>query len=191
VPIRKKRLRWAGIPLSKRNIPKLQFKEHDFYDRSQAGLPELAVVFCGAGDGPFIDKLINSTWNAAKGSRELNEACSAIESCIQDVYRNFGQIYQPGQCPHASLIYGVKATGEARLFSADGPVVNPVDDYRSAGCGYYMADFLASRMYGSHLSAYQCVVLAAYILFRPKNTWMDVAGIATLPFFVREIVADL
>jgi hypothetical protein len=44
----------GGIPLSKRNIPKLQFNEHNIYDRSQAGLPELAVASCGAGDGPFI-----------------------------------------------------------------------------------------------------------------------------------------
>jgi 20S proteasome alpha/beta subunit len=159
----------GGVPLSKRNIPKLRFEEHSVYECALAGLPELAVAFCGAGDGSFIDKLVNESWAKARGSEGLDEACKAIEGAIKGVYQDFGQIYQPGQLPYASLIYGVKVAGEARLFSADGPLVNPVDDFRSSGCGYYMADFLASRMYNTSLTAPQCVVLAAYILFQAKE----------------------
>jgi 20S proteasome alpha/beta subunit len=156
-------------PVSKRNIPKLSFHEHTPYFREAKPLPDLAVAICGAGDGAFIEKLANEAWKSAEGSASINEACIAIEEKIKEMHREFGQIYQLGAMPTAKLIYGVKGDGEARLFSADGPMVNLVDGFKSSGMGYYMADFLASRMYDSSLTAQQCVVLAAYILFQAKE----------------------
>ncbi len=50
-----------------------------------------------------------------------------------------------------------------------GPAVCEKEDYASGGQGYYMADFLASRMYDKILSVRQCVVLAAYVLFQAKE----------------------
>src|SRR5205823_3219963 len=43
------------------------------------------------------------------------------------------------------------------------------EGHDSAGAGYYMADFLASRMYVGHLNIHQCVILAAYVLFQAKE----------------------
>jgi hypothetical protein len=61
---------------------------------------------------------------------------AAIEKSIKDTYQEFGQIYQAGMCPHAELLYGIKASGDVLLYCAYGPVVNEVDGFRSGGSGY-------------------------------------------------------
>lgn len=155
---------------AKRNIPKLRFEP-----KNQHGFPEqvspddLAVAFCGAGDGPFIDKLASVAWEDASVATSIDEACEAIENSIKRTYREFGLIYQQGLCPEVQLIFGVKMHHKSRLFSAVGPIVNEKSGYDCGGVGHYMADFLASRMYSEYLPVHQCVILAAYILFQSKE----------------------
>jgi hypothetical protein len=151
---------------AKRSVPKLRFEP--------SGSPHegdgLAVAFCGAGDnGPFIDKLVQTAWEDGQLGTNLDEACAEIEKSIKRTYKEFGQIYQPGSCPTAELIYGAKMLNACRLFSASGPIVNEKDGYDACGAGYYMADFLASRMYAHHLNLRQCAILSAYILFQAKE----------------------
>jgi hypothetical protein len=129
---------------------------------------DLAVAFAGAGDGPFIDKVIDLAWQPIRNASDIWEASAAIEDVIKQTYKEYGQIYQPGACPHAELVYGITMGKLSKLFHACGPVVNE-RDYVSAGAGYYLADFLAGRMYESHLSIRQCVILAAYILYQAKE----------------------
>jgi hypothetical protein len=129
----------------------------------------LAATFCGAGNGPFIDKIVSEAWEAAQSCSSLDEACGEIESCIKRTYAEFGQIYQHGYCPEVDLLYGVKMHDGSRLFTATGPIVNEKSDYYACGVGSYMADFLAARIYKDYLSLYQCVILAAYILFQAKE----------------------
>ena len=71
-------------------------------------------------------------------------------------------------CPTLLSFTGSRVE-QKRACSADGPLVNKVEGFRSSGAGYYMGDFLASRMYDPSLTAHQCVVLAAYILFQAKE----------------------
>jgi hypothetical protein len=130
---------------------------------------DLAVAFCGAGHGPFIDKLVDEAWKVAETSKSLNEACQVIEKSIKRQYNAFGHIYQPGMCPEVQLIYGVKMQGKSRLFNATGPVVNEKHGYDAGGVGHYMAEFLAERMYNEYLNVHQCAILAAYILFQTKE----------------------
>jgi hypothetical protein len=155
---------------AKRNIPKLRFEPlntHGF--PVQESIEDLAVAFCGAGDGPFIDKLVSEAWQGASVATSLDEACEAIEASIRRVYKEFGAVYQQGMCPEVQLIFGVKMDHRSRLFSAVGPIVNEKRGYECGGVGHYMADFLASRMYGDHLPIHACVILAAYILFQSKE----------------------
>jgi hypothetical protein len=158
---------------SKRQVPKLRFEPDSLtrWGKTMRGeeVTDLAAAFCGAGDGPFIDKLIDEAWKAAQGASSLREAGERIESKIKDLYEGFGKIYQPGFCPQVDLVYGVRMDGDSKLFSAVGPVVNEKDKYYSAGQGYYMADFLARRMHESRLTVHQCVILAAYTLLQAKE----------------------
>jgi 20S proteasome alpha/beta subunit len=152
--------------LSKRNIPKLRFEPNGNPHEGDT----LAAAFCGASDnGPFIDKVIESAREDAQLTTSLDEACAEIEKSIKRLYKEFGHIYQSGFCPTADLIYGVKMHGSCRLFSAHGPIVNEKQTYDSFGAGYYMADFLAGRMYHDYLNLRQCAILAAYILFQAKE----------------------
>lgn len=137
--------------------------------REHLGGSDLAMGFCGAGEGPFTDKLGERAWLEAQKGACLDEVCSRVETGIKTVYQEFGQIYQPGLCPSSEFIFGIKMKGESRLFTADGPVVNETNGYTSRGAGYYMADFLAARMYQNGLSLYQCIVIAAYVLAQAKQ----------------------
>ena len=130
---------------------------------------DLALAICGAGDGPFIDKITSQAWDAVRHVSDVWEAAQNVESMIKETYREFAQIYQPGNCPHAELIYGITIAGQSALFQATGPIVNE-RYYASSGIGYYLADFLTSKMRGSGwLTIRQSVILAAYILFQAKE----------------------
>jgi 20S proteasome alpha/beta subunit len=153
------------ISHSKRHVSKLRYE----FGPGQAKGQGLAAAFCGAGYGPFIDKLVDQAWKEAEHAKSLDEASELIAQSIENSYEKYGRIYQVGQCPSVELIYGVKMNGRSSLFSADGPIVNEKERYHSSGAGYYMADFLASRMYGNDLDIHQCVILAAYILFQAKE----------------------
>lgn len=157
--------------LSKRNIPKLIFEPKNEYGKTTALRDDnLAVAFCGAANnGPFVDKLVQNAWEDAQGGTNLDEVCMLIEKSIELTYKKYGGIYQAGYCPSAELIFGVKMFGASKLFAASGPVVVEQTRYTTGGGGYYMADFLASRMYTRHISLRQCVILAAYILFQARE----------------------
>jgi 20S proteasome alpha/beta subunit len=157
--------------LSKRNIPKLIFEPKTDYGKTKALCDEdLAVAFCGAANnGPFVDKLVQNAWEDCQTGTNLEEVCMQIQTSIELTYKKYNQIYQAGYSPSAELIYGVKMFGSSKMFSASGPVVTEQTRYITGGGGYYMADFLASRMYTDHLSLRQCAILAAYVLFQAKE----------------------
>lgn len=154
--------------LSKLNVPKLRCEPPNF--AVGFGFPsDLAVAFCGAGSGPFIDKLVDRAWEEARQGADFDDACLRIEGSIKEVYREYGQIYQPGFVPEAELIYGVRMDERSGLFQAVGPLVNEKSGYVSGGMGCYLANFLASRMHGSHLSVRQGIIIAAFVLFQTKE----------------------
>lgn len=156
---------------AKRSIPKLQCFHGPVSSQDGQSMinPDLALAICGAGDGPFIDKITSQAWDAIRYVSDVWEASERIESMIKETYKEFGQIFQPGTCPQVNLVYGVTIGGESRLFEAKGPVVNETN-YSSDGAGYYLADFLTSRMRGDGwLNVRQTVILAAYILFQAKE----------------------
>jgi hypothetical protein len=144
----------------KRDVPKLVFKP-------TASVPvgdELAAAFCGATDnGPFLDVLIEETWEVLRHASSLDEGCERIKEKIKDYYREAGSICQRGFCPTAELIYGIKMNGSSRLFHADGPWVCEKELYATGGCGQYLADFLIQHMGAGYLmNLRQCLILSAY-----------------------------
>ena len=82
---------------SKRHVPKLRFEPdsltHSIRKSMDQEVTDVAAAFCGAGDGPFIDKLINEAWKTAQKAKSLQEAGERIEATIKGVYREFGKIY--------------------------------------------------------------------------------------------------
>src|SRR5487761_187392 len=76
----------------KRKVPKLRVEP------GKHGA-DLAVAFCGAGHGPFIDKVVNLAWRDVQTATSLDDACYEIEKSIKATHREFGRIYQPGSLP--------------------------------------------------------------------------------------------
>jgi 20S proteasome alpha/beta subunit len=148
----------------KNQVPKLRIEK-----QTQAG-SNMAVAFCGATDsGPFIEKLTGLAWEEARTAKDLDNACLRIEKTIKNVYAEFGDIFQNGRMPDATLIFGITMDGRSRLFEAEGPIVNEKTDYAVAGIGQYLARFLVNRLYTPFLTANQCVILAAYVLSLTKE----------------------
>src|SRR6185437_14461788 len=159
---------------AKRNVPKLELTNGPTWsaERNELINHDLALALCGAGHGPFVDKVASRAWDALRGVADIQEASEAVELMIKQTYQEFGQIYQPGSFPEAELIYGITIGGQSRLFQACGPLVLE-RSYASSGIGHYLADFLAERMgaNGEHgcLTTRECVAIAAYILFQAKE----------------------
>ena len=66
-----------GSP-SKRHVPKLRFEPSGQYHSGD----DVAAAFCGSGNGPFIDKLIENAWQEAQTATNLDEACNEIEESL-------------------------------------------------------------------------------------------------------------
>ena len=151
--------------IAKRSVTKVKMFPAGGYAESS----DFGMAICGSGDGPFVDLMTRKIWQSAETASSIAEAADNIELRIKNLYREYSTIYQPGERPTVELIYGIKMNGETLLFHAYGPTVNEVDEYKSAGYGCYMADFLQSRMGRNLLTVNECAILAAYILFQTKE----------------------
>jgi len=153
----------------KRHVKKVRMEPENASIRRILGGIDASAAFCGSGSGPFIDMLIDKAWKRASHTKTLDDSCTAIEGEIKHAYKEYGEIFQPGSMPYAEIIYGVMAEGDSRLFLASGPIVVEKKEYETSGIGGDLANYLISRMYGSSLNLYQCVILAAYVLLQTKN----------------------
>jgi len=156
---------------AKRNVTKLQCFQGPVISQDGQGMvnADLGLAICGAGYGPFIDKITSQAWDAVRHVSDIWEASERVESMIKETYQEFGQIYQTGACPQVDLIYGITKGGASSLFQAIGPVVKKTT-YASDGIGSYLANFLTTRMRGDGwLTIRQTIILAAYILFQAKE----------------------
>lgn len=158
---------------SKRSVPKLRVEPAMMLGRDEPD--DLMVAIAGAGDGPFIDKLVERCWEDASVAQSFDEACSGMENGIKAFHRDYLGLFHPGYMPVADLVFGVKMHGKSKLFVAHGPIVNEKHAYGAVGAGDYMVDFLADRVHERHLPGPQAVLLALYILFQCKE-YVDGCG---------------
>ncbi len=130
------------IEHTKITAPKLRFEPRDM--DSYDGPSELMAVFAGAGEGPFVDKLVERTWEDMQVASTFDEACYEAEKSIKLTYKEYGQIFQTGYCPSVELIYGIKMDGQSKLFLANGAVVNEKLGFANGGIGLYLSNFLST-----------------------------------------------
>jgi hypothetical protein len=111
--------------ISKRSVSKLRvFTPPHYQGFGELIDSDLAAAFCGAGDGPMIDKLTTLIWQSIRHSTDLDEACQVAEATLEATYTDYGHIFQPGFCPEVALIYGICMQGWCKLFTATGSIVN-------------------------------------------------------------------
>src|SRR5262245_23262059 len=79
------------------HTPKLRLEpRRDFYGNGGEGKDDLMVAFAGAGDGPFIDKLVDRAWEDVQLATNIDDAAKSIEGSIKKTYKEYGHIFQPG-----------------------------------------------------------------------------------------------
>jgi 20S proteasome alpha/beta subunit len=129
---------------------------------------DIRLVVSGAGDGPFIDKLIDLMWEEAELSSGQDPLVisHAVEDAIKTAHKDYGQICQPGFAPQADLLYGLWVKGMKRpsLFQASGAIVNQREEHQSIGSGKYMARYIMDRMSRKDFSIRQAELLGTYLL---------------------------
>ena len=152
------------IESSKIWTPKLSFEPRDM--DSYDGASELMAIFAGSGEGPFVDKVVQRIWEDLQLVATFDEACDEAETSIKKTYKEYGQIFQPGYCPYAKVLYGLKMDGQSKLFQADGAIVTEKTTYSVGGIGQHLSEFLCSRMYGENLTLSQAVILASYVVLQ-------------------------
>ena len=107
------------IGSAKRWVPKLLLEpvRMDGLD----GVDDLMIAMAGAGDGPFMDKIVERAWDDSQSAQSFGDACRLIERSIEATYTHYGTIFQPGYIPMTEIVYGVKMQGQSKLYTAIGP----------------------------------------------------------------------
>ena len=152
---------------TKRNVPKLVVK-----DGSTEDIP-LVLAVAGAGDGPFIDRLITDVWRAIGNCQELDDACLAADDEILRVYDRYASSFG-GNMPSVELVYAIRSRNGVRLFHASGQIVNEVG-HRSIGVGHILSDYLTERVYFDDMYVTVALQVATYILKETKQ-YVDGCG---------------
>jgi len=141
--------------------------------RPEIDVPSISckMVISGAGDGSFIDKLVDRMWTAAINNRpEMPVIQEAIEDTIKQAHEEYGRIFQPGYLPEAHLLYALWVRGwSVRLYSSVGPVVNQVESHECVGIGDVLARYLTDQMFISTMKTAQAELLSIYMLYRTKE----------------------
>ena len=154
-------------------VPKLVRRPELDYENS-----DRKALFSGAGEGPFIDKLINRAWKAAlHADADIGTVADAMEESIKNTHQEYAGIYQPGYLPEVQLIYGLWVKGyPTRLFASVGPVVNPVESHECVGIGEVLARFIADRMFVPGITTSRMAeILSVYLLEQCKD-YVDGCG---------------
>ena len=109
---------------------------------------QVRMLFAGAGDGPFIDKLVDRMWDAALQGPDMkmDEILTRIEDSNIEWHQRIWQLYPPDDRPRAEILFAIHASElQVRLFKATGPIINEVDDYAFVGLGGELGAFLAEN----------------------------------------------
>jgi hypothetical protein len=147
------------------SVPKLVTRPHEF----KAG-DKYRTAFVGAGNGPFVDKLVESMWSASSAAGgDIDDISSAMEGANIAVHEKLWNIYPDNEKPQASIIFGVAASDDVKLFRSHGPIVNPIDTYDCAGCGDVLGKYICDRLYLPTMNVTQVSIVALYMLLHTKK----------------------
>lgn len=137
------------------------------------------MTFAGAGNGPFIDKLVSKMWEAAVRGPEMShaEVLERIEDAIIDCHQKIWGVYgKVGERPEAEIIFALYAENRVKLYKATGPIVSPpVESHVFAGIGGELGAFLAEHLRGGGDSLQGDVGIGSYIIENAKR-YVDGCG---------------
>lgn len=165
---------------SQETIGAMKFDAPKLVIRPEIGFAsdKVRMVFAGAGDGPFIDKLVNEMWKAAIAGpvTEFDKILERIEDKNLQVHEKIWRVYPKDDRPQAHILFAILAAEESpRLFKAAGPVINEVENYAFVGIGLELGTFLAENFRPDSVEVEQDVSAALFILENAKR-YVDSCG---------------
>jgi hypothetical protein len=149
--------------------------------KPSVGTPEdtVRMLFAGAGDGPFIDKLVDRMWHAAKRGPNTNidEVISRIEDASIEWHQRIWPLYDADKRPTADILFAIHIPDKAfpRLYRATGPIFNEVKDYAFVGYGEELGTFLAENFRPDSVDIEEDVGACLFILENAKK-YVDWCG---------------
>jgi hypothetical protein len=143
-------------------VPKLVLRPEYEFDAKNG----TRVIFAGAGDGPFVDKLIDEMWKAAKASGKPSIALwyPAMQEAILSVHEKFWKVYPRGNQPLTSIAFAISTPDEVELYKSEGPIVSRIENYFVSGSSDELAPFIADSMIEKVDTIEEGAILAAYLL---------------------------
>ncbi len=139
---------------------------------------KVRMLFAGAGDGPFIDKLVDRMWRAALQGPDMtiDGIVARIEDANIEWHQRIWKLYSANDRPQADILFAIHATGlEVHLYKATGPIINEVDNYAFVGCGEDLRAFLAENFRIGTSSIEDDVGASLFILANAKK-YVDSCG---------------
>lgn len=135
------------------------------------------VVVSGAGTAGYIDSAAQRVHSAFQ---KMDPADNDYERLIERTLRRFHREHvipfgacQPNERPELFLLIGVHRKGRNALFTTEKSAVRSCrdkDNYVAIGAGGFYARSLLGQYYAWELDLQTAEILAAYVLFRVKNS---------------------
>ena len=156
----------------KRNVPKLEIRP-TFMDSSYKGSK---AIFSGAGDGDFIDYLIEKLWDAMKSKNTMEEMVEALEKQLILRYKQLVPIYTGGM-PDAGFLVGLYSPdGDLELVKISGAIVKRHVLLDAIGCGDILATYVLNHLVGPKSFFSSAVPLALYMISEVKENVRECGG---------------
>jgi len=157
----------------KRNVPKLEVRPRNSESPDYKG-PK--AIFAGAGDGDFIDHLIEKLWSAMKSKGTMDEMVEAIEKQLTFRYKQLVPIYTGGM-PEAVFLVGLySAEGDLELLKINGAIVKREVLLDAIGCGDILATYVLNHLVGPKSSFSSAVPFALYMISEVKENVRECGG---------------
>jgi hypothetical protein len=131
--------------------------------------PDCVVVFAGAGEADFIDKLIDTLWKKIGPAVTHTEKIEAMEDAAIEFYKKYWSIYPIDQRPEVHLLVALRTEEKMELLKVIGPIVNRIESYESIGYGIALSKYLIDRLYQKSMSVNDTAIVANYMLDQVKE----------------------
>jgi hypothetical protein len=132
---------------------------------------KVRMLFAGAGDGPFIDRLVEEMWKAAQRGQDfsMQGVFDRVEEAVIEWHKKIWDIYKGVGRPEAEILFAIYVPHEVNLYKAIGPIITEIENHAFVGGGIELAEFLADQVRADSDSIEEDVSTSLYILSTTKR----------------------
>jgi 20S proteasome alpha/beta subunit len=140
--------------------------------------PDYNVVITGAGDGDFIEMVIQEVHAALNSNHPGEPIQRVIKKTLLQLFNDRVVPYANfpyDERPAASLLLGIQSDGVVTLYKSRGAIFRRMNAPECIGTGLALGKSLIAQLFTRDLQLPQAGIVALYILHQAK-TWVDGCG---------------